>query len=368
MIPFTQVPQDFRRNRWALTRVLPWLIFPWAALSGAPSQGESTEAIDVWYGDRQRIGHLGVAQEDFNLLGHIDSWRELDSLVWSLNERALVPLNFRAYRRLAAEGDFNADIPIGRLRMGENSLKLIARWWDGRTASRTVTIKREQGSTALPRFIRWASFSNPQDAGQVVDGLWRITPDGLRTAISGYDRIFLIGETHWRDYEVRTSIQVHEAPDLAQGPGVGLIARFTGHVVGGPKYFPSGQPKWGYQPFGTIAWLRWTNQTPLSSPQAQYFPGSEGRPTDLKEVPFLVGTRYAVRLTCKTLPDDAEGRGVTHYRFKIWPQDSAEPEAWTWERTQASATALRKGGVALLAHKIDVTFGDVTVMPLIPAP
>lgn len=368
MISFTHTSQEFRNDRSLFGKIVPWVMLPWATLSGAPAVSEPAATIDVWYGERQRIGHLGTAQEDFNLLGHIDAWRELDSLDWSLNERAPIPLNFRAYRRLAAEGDFNADIPLGRLRIGDNSLKLTARWRDGRTASRTVTIIREQGSTPLPRSIRWAAVSNPQDVGQIVDGLWRVTPDGLRTSITGYDRIFLIGESNWRDYDVRTSIQVHREPDLSLGPGVGLIARFTGHVVGGPKHFPSGQPKWGYQPFGTIAWIRWSKQTSPSSPQAQYFPGSEGRPTDLKPVPFMVATRYDLRVTCKTLPDDAEGRGVTHYGFKIWPADSSEPETWTWERTQTSATALRSGGVALLAHNIDVTFGDVTVLPVSSEP
>ncbi|MBP7140417.1 MAG: hypothetical protein KBA71_00805 [Opitutaceae bacterium] len=368
MIPFTRASKEFRIGRFAFGKIIPWFSLSWTALSGAAPVGGTAPEIDIWYGERQRVGHLGTAQEDFNLLGHIDSWRELDTLEWSLNERAPVPLNFRVYRRLAAEGDFNADIPLGRLRAGENSINLTARWRDGRTVSRMVTISREQGSTPLPRFIHWASVPNPQDAGQIVDGLWSVTPDGLRTVLTGYDRIFLIGENNWRDYDVRTSIRVHRAPDLSESPGVGLIARFTGHVVGGPKHFPSGQPKWGYQPFGTIAWIRWSKQTPPSSPQAQYFPGSEGRPTDLKAVAFMVGTRYDLRVTCKTLPDDAEGRGVTHYRFKIWPAENSEPEAWTWERTQTSATALRSGGVALLAHKVDVTFGDVTVLPLSSEP
>jgi hypothetical protein len=27
--------------------------------------------ITIWHGDHQRIGHLGTAQDDFNLLGHV---------------------------------------------------------------------------------------------------------------------------------------------------------------------------------------------------------------------------------------------------------------------------------------------------------
>jgi len=324
---------------------------------------DAIPAIEIWHGERQRTGHLGDAQDDFNLLGHIAGWRDLDTLGWSLNDRPDIPLNFRAFRRLATDGDFNADIPIARLRPGTNTVKLTARWRDGRSDTRAITIDRGQGSSRLPLLIDWSRVKDPQDVGQYVDGHWLLTPDGLRTAQPGYDRIFLLGERTWRDYEARATIRANRAPAESAAAGVGLIMRFTGHVVGGPEHFPSGQPKWGYRPFGAIGWIRWTRGSPATSPQAQYYPGSKDRPLDLGAVPLQIGVTHAVRMACETLPDD-NGKGVTRYSFKIWPETKPEPEAWTWQRMQTSADALRTGGVALLAHQIDVTFGNIQIQPL----
>ena len=44
-----------------------------------------------------------------------------------------------------------------------------------------------------------------------------------------------------------------------------------------------------------------------------------------------------------------------------------EPDGWAWTVTQASPHALRRGGLVLLAHHVDATFGDVRVVPLGPA-
>jgi len=168
-------------------------------------------SIDIWAGDMQRIGHLGDAQDDFNLIGHVRDWRELDRLTWSPASmpQEWVPLSFRAYRRLAEDGDFNADIPIQRLKPGTNEVVISAYFRDGRTEVRTVKVKRESGDSPLPVRIRWRHVGRPQDVGQIVDGRWRLENGRLRTAQVGYDRIFLVGNRRWRDYEVRTSILVH---------------------------------------------------------------------------------------------------------------------------------------------------------------
>lgn len=64
--------------------------------------------VEIWHGDTQRVGHLGEAQNDFNVLGHVEPWRQLDTLRYTLNRSvSWTPLSFRAFRRLAADGDFN---------------------------------------------------------------------------------------------------------------------------------------------------------------------------------------------------------------------------------------------------------------------
>jgi hypothetical protein len=198
-----------------------------------------------------------------------------------------------------------------------------------------------------------------------VDGRWRLTKTGLRTEQTGYDRLFLIGERHWQDYDVRTSIVLHrvdpQTAPLSGGNGVGLIARFAGHTTGGPRHFPSGQPTWGYQPFGAIAWLRWKRGASEQPPQLQFFPGDSLQTAHFGEFPVRTEQAYGLRLQCVTLPDDDQGRGVTRYAFKIWPASEPEPEAWAWQQVQISRDALRTGALALVAHHVDATFGDLTI-------
>lgn len=334
--------------------------------TAAPARPEAAErVIEIWHGNRQRVGHLGDAQDDFNLLGRVRPWREVDALTWRAGKRAENPLSFRAFRRLAADGDFNADIPIGGLAPGRNDITVTARFRDGKTLARTVTLVRESGRRPLPVRIRWRDIGNPQDAGQYVDGRWGLEANGLRTLETGYDRLFLIGERSWRDYEVRTTVTLNavdpETAAISGGNGVGVILRFAGHVTGGPRHFASGQPKWGYQPFGAIGWLRWRKGSPASPPDLQFYPGDNDRGRDHGALPVTTGRPYALAFRCETLPDDAQGRGVTRYSFKIWTASRPEPENWTWQELQSSAAALRTGGAALVAHHADVTFGDVEV-------
>jgi hypothetical protein len=314
------------------------------------------------------VGHLGDAQDDFNLMGRVRPWQEVDTLTWRLANRAETPLSFRAFRRLIADGDFNADIPIGGLQRGPNAITVTARFKDGNTLTKTVTVVKESGASRLPVRIRWRDLKDPQDAGQYVDGMWAMEGGGLRTRQTGYDRVFLIGERNWRDYEVRTTITIHrvanETTPISGGNGAGVILRFAGHVTGGPRHFPSGQPKWGYQPFGAIGWLRWTKGAPDKPPATQFYPGDGDRARNRGEFPVQPEQRYALVFRCETLPDDASGRGVTRYSFKIWEAGEREPATWLWQKLQTSATALRQGGVALVAHHTDVTYGDVEIVPV----
>lgn len=323
--------------------------------------------IRVWHGLTQRVGHLGIAQDDFNLMGEVS---DPDSLVWlayRLNGAAEVPLSFRAFRRLARDGDFNADIPIAALKPGSNEVKLEARWRDGRRAEQTVIVERiASGASRLPYEARFER--PPQTVGQFVDGEWTRTRDGLRTARPGYRRLFLIGEKSWQDYEVRTSVIVHavhaDEPESHGGPGLGAILRFAGHVVGGHRQFASGQPKFGDQPYGAIGWLRWARGDASTPPAKQFHPGDSDRSLDRGAIAIERNVPYELRWRVQTQPDPAGGVGLTEYSFKIWRRGSVEPAAWDWQVRHESRYSLRRGAVALVAHHVDATFGDVTVTGL----
>jgi len=323
--------------------------------------------IEIWHGPNQKVGHLGDAQPDFNVLGHVDKVDELAELSWSLNGREGGPLSFHTFRRLAQDGDFNADIPIRLMRMGDNTVTITASRKDGSRESATVNIRREEGDAPLPMTIHWANVTDPQDVGQYTDGRWILTRDGLRTAELGYDRVFLIGNKSWKDYEMLALLTLHrvtvETGPVSHGNGVGLIWRFAGHSVGGVGKFPEAQPKWGYLPFGAIGFLRWKNGS-TQAPRMEYFPGDSNYALDYATFPVELEQTYSIRMRCVTLEPLPDGAGVTRYSYKIWPAGKDEPDHWAWERLQISQYALRQGGCALLAHHVDATFGDISITPV----
>jgi len=351
-----------------MTKVKYMAVLILVAIAGcfACKSPQTKGALEIWYGDIQRVGHLGIAQEDFNLLGHVEPWREIDQFGWRLNNEVYpTPVSFRSFRRLARDGDFNIDIPVGRLKPDTNLVKLKVSFLNGDVLEREIMVLREEGSRELPLVIQWDSVDHLQDACQVVDGKWALEKEGPRVVQEGYDRIILIGETGWQNYEVHTSITVHEVFKSLEpsdgGGAVGILMHFTGHTTGGPQHFPSGQPKWGYQPFGGITWLRWERGKESNPPESRFYPGIGWKETTFGELAdFQAGKTYEIRSACNTPPDE-HGEGAVLYSFKIWDTHAPEPEAWDWQHKQVSEHALTSGGLALIAHHVDATFGDVEI-------
>ncbi len=346
------------------------LVISRAAGSGCSSSNQAPPTVSVWYGLEQEVGRAGPAQRDFNLLGNARDPDGVALLTYTLNDAEPETLSvargpYGDGRRLGAEGDFNADIPLGLLLPGANTIALIAVDSTGAEARVRVTVQRKEGTgTDLPAELRWSDIDHLQHAGQVVDGKWGLTEAGLRTLESGYDRIFLIGDTTWQDYEVTVPVTMHQV-DPETGPhsganGLGILMRFTGHAVGTYRNWPEAQPKWGYQPFGSIGWLRWNDGAEMP-PYRQFYAGDSNTMENFGTMPIQEGGTYWMKMQAETLPDTDEGYGVTRYAWKTWPYDEDEPEAWAFEVTQASEHALRRGGVVLLAHHVDATFGDVHV-------
>lgn len=318
-------------------------------------------ALEVWHGSEQRIGHLGDAQPDFNLMGTASGSRLTLEINGDEPRELVIASGEFGFRRLGAAGHFNADVPISSLREGSNTLVLRAEG-AGPAVSETVILERAAGAgPSLPHEARWSEVENPQDAGQMVDGLWQLEPEGLRSPQPLYDRLFLIGHRGWTDYEVRTSVTVHSVAERtgpkSGPPGLGVIMRFAGHVVDPPR-FPDAQPKWGFQPLGAILWLRWVGGHG-TDPVRQFYRGDRNESQDAAALEgFESGTTYALRARCDT---DADDPSRTRYRMRIWPEGTEEPTAWDLDVVQESETALRAGGVALVAHHVDVTYGDVVV-------
>jgi hypothetical protein len=314
----------------------------------------------------QRVGHLGDVQHDFNLLGHVYSKYPISSFTYSLNGGEEVPLNTFVFRRIVNQGDFNADIPVSLLKTGINIITLKAANVHNEVRKKTVKVtKVAKGDYPLPVNINWSLVRNIENVGYCSDGRWEIAPDGLRTVQIGYDRVFLIGNKNWKDYEVSCKVTIHgmsagNGPQSGNVRHAGFCLRWQGHTL--EDKMPGDQPKWGLHPRGGIVWL--TIRDGKLPPVRQFYPGDSELFKTFEPFPVSLKKPFWMKGRCETLPDDSKGNGVTRYSFKVWHVGTNEPLKWDYQEIQTSATALRTGGCALVAHELDVSFGDISIINL----
>ena len=320
--------------------------------------------IELWYGDNQPFGHLGVPQPWVNILGAILDPDAVASLTCSLNGGPEMPLSIGPDEnvRLALPGDFNAEIPFADLNPGLNDLTLTATTTAAEQVARSVSIDYAQGNTwPLPYSVDWTTVANLQDAVQVIDGFWAATPQGAQVVEPGYDRNIVLGDLAWQDYEITVDVRI-DSIDIYSGqpggrPAVGILLRWLGHT----SWNPDDQPRIGWYPCGALGWFKWGTIVDSGSYQIV---GSGGL-IDVVDTSGLIpeiGTQYTWKMRVETLADLS-----SLYSLKVWPTADAEPAEWllTYQNDPDDPSA---GSIMLLAHHADVTFGNLSVVPLEPAP
>ena len=134
-------------------------IMPMADLVSV-SSGSTKPAIRVWYGHKQRFGHLGQAQRWVNVLGNVTEPEKIDTVTFSLNSGPDHPLTLGSdLHRLAMPGDFKVELPWKDLRVGENILSIKARPKSGKIMIEQVQLLVEKDRTwPLPYFIDFSGL------------------------------------------------------------------------------------------------------------------------------------------------------------------------------------------------------------------
>jgi len=335
-----------------------WVAYPASNLIARLAMPIQTTAIsngptiDLWYGLHQAFGQIGHPQIWVNVLGNVSDPDGVTSLTYSLNGGPDIPLSIGPDdQRLAAPGDFNADILNTDLLAGPNQLVIKATDTLNNQSTETVTIDYTCGNVwPLPYAIDWSSVTNLQDVAQVVDGQWTRETDSIRPMDIAYDRLLSFGDITWMDYEVTVPITLH---GLVLGgpsgpPGCGLVMRWTGHT---DDPIPDMQPKAGCFPLGAIGMWRWDSTG--TSAKLQFWE------TDISQnfTPVLE-VCYLFKMRVQSTPDHG---GL--YSLKVWQQGTSEPADWNLTY-QADTSNLQNGSCLLLAHHVDASLGDVTVTAL----
>jgi hypothetical protein len=300
-----------------------------------------------------------------NVLGNVGGTGSLEALEYELNEEGARPLSVGTdLHRLARAGDFNVELGWDELRPGPNQLRLLARWADGATASTIVRLVVKRGRTwPLPYHVDFSRVDDLQDVVQVVDGEWRLTLDGVRTATRWYDRVLALGDASWRDYEATVLVTLHGFTPAQRGPPtygvphVGIGLRWPGHSADGlqpsRQWYPLGAAtEFLIQPDGQSG--RWRILADGGARFAQVrAPGVS---------PLAPGRRFRLKAQVTTLPD-----GGSRYRVKQWNDAAREPPGWAVEGTEAAGEDVPAGSLLVVPHNTDVTVHEIRVVPLGPA-
>ena len=337
-----------------------------------PNCAFATTTFDIWYGSNQSFADLGEPQKQVNILGNVSDTDGLNALTYTLNGGSEFPLTLgpspSVPKRLVGNGDFNVELKYSDLTEGQNTVLLKATDTQGNQTSVVVTVNYTSGNFwPLPYSIDWSSVSNMQDVSQILDGHWSLGGNGITTLEPGYDRLIAIGDISWTNYEVTTTatvngidpVCVNDINDCRGNPAVGVVIRWVGHHDwdGG-----SVQPVIGYFPIGAAGSFKY-NRSDLLNGKLRLEGGefqtlSEDTSRDL---PF--GVPYILKLRAETIPT------VGHfYSLKMWVEGESEPTEWDLVGQEPlTSSSLSNGSVVLVAHNVDATFSNVSVVPITQA-
>jgi hypothetical protein len=326
--------------------------------AGEGSRPKAGPLIGVWYGPEQWFGQLGNPQQWINILGNVSSPVGVASLRYSLNGGKWKRLSIGPdRRRLASAGDFNAEIDIDDLVDGLNVVKIAAIDMSGGKSVIAVSVHYARGRTwPLPYTIRWSAAPSIQEAAQVVDGVWNVDREGARPVKLWYDRALAIGDVFWRDYEITVPVTIHGYyPDvnspISTGAMVGIGLRWKGHYA-----WDGTQPRYGVWPIGALCLYGWIPHSDKADFRLEV-QGLKTIATDNSSRKLALGVRYIFKARAEARPQ------ADFYRFKVWQDGEPEPSGWDLSG-YGSAQENSEGSVLLVAHHSDVTFGDVTIVPI----
>lgn len=330
------------------------VIFAVALLLVPAAYAQEGPTIDVWYGLDQDFGQIGEPQIWCDIGGNVSDPDGVASLSYRLNGSAPVDMTVgQDGRRLINQGDFVVDVLVADLMSGANSVVITATDGLSNTSQETVTLTYSPGNSWPTTYTTdWGSLvvdgnlNTPDPAileqAHVIDGNWTISGDAIRTVEPGYDRLIGMGELDWRDYEVTVPVTIHDILNPNDW-GAGLIFRWNGHTDD-PDY--CSQPLCGWKPLGDIGWFNknglniWDN---LTGPTTSF--------------PTQLDTSYWMKMRVETLAS-----GATYY-LKVWEVGQPEPETWNLTRAHGDDFPM-SGSLLLVAHNADVSFGNVSIVPI----
>lgn len=321
-----------------------------------PPTSRTDAEIILWYGNEQYF-QRGSSQQWINILGQATPRDKVKQLLYSLNKGDWKPLTLGSdLHRLANAGDFNIDLDTLLLKDGKNLLEIKLTDTESKVKRKTVHIYySRKPDWKLPFIINWQTEQNIQKALQVIDGQWKITPEGVRTVTPYYDRTLGFGNQSWQNYEVQTTVVFHGFTPPQDGPPTYNVSHAAIAVYWPGHATDTLQPYRKWFPLGATAEFMLSKD--LQACHWRIFDGEKLYSEDKTgKWTVVIGEKYGFKHRVITLKD-----GRIYYRVKIWKHALPEPKEWTFEAYENEPSLHNKGGALLLTHHTDVTFGNISV-------
>lgn len=339
----------------------------------SPSRGQAgtdfqsspdAPTITIWPESTQKTGLNGDPQKWVNIVGTVTP--KPATLTYSLNNGPHSNLRIGPdSRRLAMAGDFVIELDYTDLNQGLNQIRIIARDGQGVESQATVTVDYQGGNVtwSFPQTydFDWSTVSRIDDLARVVDGDWELDGDVVRPVVLAYDRLIALGDLSWRDYTVTvpitfTGIDEDGYQFPSNGPGVGIIVRWQGHINDGKT-----APLEGWRRLGAYSLYSWNRN--LVDDELVYTEGLrmfryQGNPNQVINVArkLEMDTTYNFKISVQSTGNP---NPPSNYKFKVWEAGSPEPD-WDIE-VPGLVGEPASGGILLVAHHVDAEFGKVTV-------
>ncbi|MFK8023548.1 MAG: chitobiase/beta-hexosaminidase C-terminal domain-containing protein [Ilumatobacter sp.] len=321
---------------------------------------------EVWDGQPLEFGANGLTQPDVNILGNVTDPDGIASITYTVNDGQPFTMGLGSTdcpeggvsctRRLAGDGDFNADVDSSLLNPGVNTVTIRAIDNAFNASEIDVLVDFTPGNTwPMPYSVDWSTVTDLNDVAQPVDGRWQVEGDTVRATEIGYDRLLTFGDETWTSFEAEVPVLINSfdpqgyfAP--SGGPAVGFIPHWMGHTQA-----ETTQPAYGFSgQLGALVWYRYrddNNGERLEIRDSNAVLVAE----DLSGATLQTGTQYIFKMQAET----GGGAGPL-YRLKVWREVDPEPTEWNIV-TALGPDAPDAGSLALVAHHTDVNFGDLQV-------
>jgi hypothetical protein len=191
----------------------------------------------------------------------------------------------------------------------------------------------------------------------LMDGKWKLENGRIRTVEPYYDRVLAFGDSSWKNYEVRTDVIFYGHSPPEPGPptfGVAHAAiafRWPGHDP------DEQQPHVKWYPLGATCEFQISEERDSCRWRMLY--GRRPRTEDTEQNRHIeLGKRYNMAARVESI--DAS---TSRYSAKLWDPGLPEPDQWDLVGIKKNETRFN-GSALLLSHNTDVSFGNVSVIPI----